>query len=160
MTNTENLGFGQNAEEDFKIGQTVSIPREEFQALNIAGIPPEDDAVAFLQTIAEDPNIEGVAISKMEPAGIYTEWFVKRLIGSKEIARRTLDTTNSSYQFLAKIALDRAGYGGFITLGNRTFEEAESAYRGKFGQVDNEEDFSFGRPFHEGLDLQVIFRFT
>lgn len=152
-----NLGSG----EGFGLipGQTHELLREEFLREEPTGSPDEQALINFLKVIAEDSNIEGVAISKINYGGIYTTWFVKNYL-DQEKTRNTLHVTSRSYDFLRAAAHDNTGYGSFISLGDRTFEEIESYYRASWGVKDEERfPFDYGASHNEGLELIGIFRF-
>ena len=139
-------------------GETLVVSREDFQNPGNYNDPKEEALEQFLRVIAQDPNIEGVAISRINCGGIYTDWFVRDLsVGEK--GRNSLEVTGNSYRLLEEAAGDQAGYGSFMHLGERSFEEAEAHFRANWSVVDENSPFNMGAPHGEDLELLGIIRF-
>lgn len=111
----------------------------------------------FFRKLVEDPNIAGVALSKMKPRGIYTHFFVKDF-GISESMSRTLDTTGDLFPLLTLAAQDQAGYCSYIGLGVRSFDEAEKSFRRGWNRRIQNDPFHYP-PKSEELDLIVIAKF-
>jgi hypothetical protein len=143
---------------DLTLGETLVVSREEILKTDDLQDPSEQTMSNFLKVIANDPNIEGVAISRMRCGGIYTDWFVRDLF-DKERGGKSLEVTSSSYKLLAAAAGDNTGYASFTQLGERTFDEAEEKFRANWDVVDPNDPFSFGGTHGKDLELLGIIKF-
>lgn len=148
-----------SSELSFEQGETIEISRSDYQNLEQYEDPQDRAFAEFFRTIAQDPNIAGVALSKINYGGIYTHWFTRELLDNREAARRSLEVTGKSYPHLKEASGDQTGYSSFISLGERSFDEAEKNFRENWDVVP-ENDY-FGRGANsEGLELVGIFKFV
>lgn len=148
-----------SSELSFEQGETVEISRSGYLNPELYNDPKDRAFAEFFHSIAQDPNIEGVAISKINYGGIYTHWFTRQLLDNHEASRRSLEVTGGSYSHLKAASGDQTGYASFITLGERSFDEVEKKFRDDW-EVVPENDY-FGRGANsEDLELVGIFKFV
>lgn len=116
-------------ESDFREGGTITFNRQDLLDDPLEGMDEGEVAlVRFFRRLSEDPNIAGVAVSRMKFGGIYTHFFVKDMWRSEAMSR-TLETTGDSFRLLESASQHKAGYSSYICLGKKSFDEAETSFR-------------------------------
>jgi len=136
----------------------IVVSRTEVKTIEASQHPKEQAFNDFLALVAQDPNIQGVVISRITNGGIFTDWFVREIVG--EQARNSMEIIGKSYRLLGAALGDRAGYGGFWPIHDRTFEEMEAVFREKWTTPSNGPfDFNLGRAHGENLELAGIIKF-
>lgn len=148
------IDFSQLSEQ---VNKGIVLSREELLSLP-PRLPGNSEAEAidgFFRRLAQEPNILGFAISRIDLGGNYAEWFVKDL---KKDSGRTFKAINEGRIHLNQITGDRTLPGGFWQMGDKTPKEIIDHYISMQGTVDDSPFFS-GRIIGEGLALQGLFVF-
>lgn len=98
-----------------------------------------------------------MALSRLKYGGVYTHWFVSG--DDNDAIHRALRVTGDAYKLLEAGVGDSAGYGSYILMRNKSFEEAEEGYRARWGEPRDILGMSMP-PRNEEMELMVIIRFT
>lgn len=136
-------------------GQTMSLNREEFLQEPLENLSDREEQAmgTFVRKLAEDPNIAGVALSRIRMSGqVFTHVFVSDALNG-EAMRRTLRVVGGSLNLL-----EGGGPSAFMHLGEKTFDEIEAKFRADWDMGNPNNPF---RPYPNSaeLDLLAIIKF-
>jgi len=108
--------------------QTLVLSRTDLKDENPDGSPEEQAITYYFKTLAEDPNLEAVAISAMKLGGLFNHFFVRNIGGDRQ-STAIMPVIDRSFGQLEAAVGQPTGYGSYIFLGDRTFEDVESQFR-------------------------------